>query len=94
MRASPKDTMKKKDSAESSARVTPLEADTPDVEIVSPEPEEDDDPPLDPVQTPVVEHLVHVLLLPIKMVEQAEQDVTVPPLEYPEEQALQLFPLT
>ena len=43
MRASPKDTMKKKDSAESSARVTPLEADTPDVEIVSPEPEEDDD---------------------------------------------------
>ena len=52
------------------------------------------DPPFDPVQTPVVEHLVHVLLLPIKMVEQAEQDVTVPPLEYPEEQALQLFPLT
>ena len=35
--------MKKKDTAESSARVTPLEADTPDVEIVSPEPEEDDD---------------------------------------------------
>ena len=35
--------MKKKDSAESSARVTPLEADTPDVEIVSPESEEDDD---------------------------------------------------
>ncbi len=59
------------------------------------DPDDEDDPPLDPVQVPVDEQLVQVLLLPTYRLEHDVQLVTVPPLEYvPEEQALQLLPLT
>ena len=58
-------------------------------------PEEEDDPPLDPVHVPVVVQLVHVLLPAlVYRVLQLEQEVTVPPLEYvPEAQATQFEPL-
>ena len=54
-------------------------------------PEEEDDPPLDPVHVPVVVQLVQVLLPAlVYRVLQLEQEVAVPPLEYvPEAQAVQ-----